>query len=230
MQEQEAREQENELARHSIPCVKMEKEEYRDVHDGLARDTRMDPIDVETPSPSPPRKRACLPSQSVANPDTLAGMEGDLSSPVFSDHMPAVGDQLDYDMDVYSENGGATEKGHFKDVCLVLSLQKLGCPTPCVADGPFCAADGCHMLAPLASLRLMQKSSPMRSGKYVALNVHEKHFFAVQHVDGFVSVHNHWVFICHALSFLTHISTSADFHVFKLVLRSQEDEEYAHCA
>ncbi|CAJ1458372.1 unnamed protein product [Effrenium voratum] len=92
--------------------------------------------------------------QSVANPDTLAGMEGDLSSPVSSDHMPAVGDQLDYDMDVYSEKGGATEK------------------------------DGCHTLAPLgASLRLMQKSSPMRNGKYVVLNVHENHFFAVQHED-----------------------------------------------
>ncbi|CAJ1402580.1 unnamed protein product [Effrenium voratum] len=39
----------------------------------------------------------------------------------------------------------------------------------------------------ILNLRLMQKSSPMRNGKYVVLNVHENHFFAVQHVDGFVS-------------------------------------------
>ncbi|CAJ1336683.1 unnamed protein product [Effrenium voratum] len=76
----------------------------------------------------------------------------------------------------------------------------------------------------------MQKSSPMRNGKYVVLKVHEKHFFAVQHVDGFVSAHNHGSSSVMPLSFLTHISTSTDFHVFKLVLRSQKDEEYAHCA
>lgn len=70
-------------------------------------------------------------------------------------------------------------------MCLVISLQNLGCPAHCVRDGPFSIADGNSWLQPLGvHLRKKNDTAKLFDGKYIVHDEHLKHFFALEVREG----------------------------------------------
>ncbi|CAJ1352020.1 unnamed protein product [Effrenium voratum] len=73
----------------------------------------------------------------------------------------------------------------YSEVCLCNSLRSLGCPISYDKNGPFTAADGCEMLAPLgATLKLVSTNSKLQPGKFIVLDTTRSHFFAVINANG----------------------------------------------
>ena len=96
--------------------------------------------------------------------------------------MPKTGEAPDEGHDA---EGGAGSAEEFKDVCLVISLQNLGCPVRCVRDGPFSIADGNSWLQPLGvHLRKKNDTTKLFDGKYIVHDEHLKHFFALEVREG----------------------------------------------
>ena len=149
----------------SLSKVKQEKRVFtslRPVHAGV--------IVLDSPSPV---KRACI--RAPPNPDSLPGLFQDAGE---EDGMPRVGDRPD---DALEVSGGAG----FRDVCLLVSLQRLGLPVMCEADGPFSVSFGNMLLQPFG-VQLCHHTLPfLPDGKYIVHDAVNMHFFALQTREGF---------------------------------------------
>ena len=167
---------------HPAPALlvgvpKLEPAEHPDAHAWLATATRGDPVDVDTdrasagwtvkeePSlkfqslaftssepivldtPSPPPHKRQRRTEDIPNPDTLPGLHPPSDD---EDPMPRVGAAPDL------EYGGPGCQNGFKDVCLIMAMQKIGLPVVCDQDGPFSVSYGNSLLLPFG-VQLCQK-------------------------------------------------------------------------
>ncbi|CAJ1407201.1 unnamed protein product [Effrenium voratum] len=105
----------------------------------------------------------------------------------------------------------------YSEVCLCNSLRSLGCPISYDKNGPFTAADGCEMLAPLgAPLKLVSTNSKLQPGKFIVLDTTRSHFFAVINANGKVQKVDDGMHAYISADVFAEFMKSPIFHVFKL--------------
>ena len=105
----------------------------------------------------------------------------------------------------------------YSEVCLSNSLRSLGCPISYDKNGPFTAADGCEMLAPLgATLKLVSTNSKLQPGKFIVLDTTRSHFFAVINANGKVQKVDDGMHAYISADVFAEFMKSPMNHVFKL--------------
>ncbi|CAJ1401529.1 unnamed protein product [Effrenium voratum] len=105
----------------------------------------------------------------------------------------------------------------YSEVCLCNSLRSLGCPISYDKNGPFTAADGCEMLAPLgATLKLVSTNSKLQPGKFIVLDTTRIHFFAVINANGKVQKVDDGTHAYISADVFAEFMKSPMYHVFKL--------------